>query len=704
VTGRERLSPQEVGILRFHARFLLAAGALAALGAVTFAPPSGRGVLLMLAGTVAVAGLRLGRVRLSKFAYVTATVVPIGSLILLGEAGAAAGAAWIGTAAGDILRRRSAFAAAVNAGREALAAVAGWAGLALAASAGGVAAIGTDAGEQSVFSVAGLPLVPALFVSYFAVSRGLFYFSLVYRAKLNAAERTVLVRYEIVAAALGMLATLGTVAILTFMEGWVSLVALGSFVALPGVVARALLEEGISSEEIRKVAAMEAVITAGMPLAESIARIEEVAERLVDWEWLHVFAAREGELVPIHPAGAEDPDPERLPALRRAALASGEAVVVPDAVVDPRLGPAAPARSLVLHPLIYAGSVVGLLEIAHRHPGVYGRVEMGVLERVAPQLALALQLDGLVRPMTASAADIEQELRVLARRLRNLRESGRQVAGHAAGMRQGISDQGRRTAHGLDLTTVLAGAGEEMATDARRTAEASRQVLSLAGANRGAIEEAVRRLVQLRDFVDGEARALSELAGASAQISDVVGTIGEIAEQTNLLALNAAIEAARAGEQGRGFAVVADEVRKLSDDSNRAAVHAREMVDEVRSRMSAALLRMETGAAGLAGVGELSSAALEAIGRIVEAAGVAEGLTVRIAAGAAEQQRKVAQVRDELAAVSSIADRNGEAATAVAEAAGGQADAVEEIEAAAEALGGVSERLNRYMSLLREGG
>jgi methyl-accepting chemotaxis protein len=687
-----------VAVLRSYAQALMWLGGALVVVAMLRWPPSQTGYLGAAAGIVAVAALRFGAVPLSKFAYITMTVVPVGTLTLLGQPTAALIAAAAGALLGDIARGKQAMAVGINAGREVVSA---------AAAAGVYAAIAAWTRDPSAAAQAAGPLgitgIPALafyFLAYFTFNRGLFYFSLIVRGKLTKAEWMVILRYEFVSAGLGAIATLLVTAAFWYAAegfGWLLILIP---VTVVGMLAKALITEAIASEELRKVVAMEAVIAAGMPLDESLEKIEQLAARLVEWSRLHIYTGQPGRLTAIYPPQRGDGDGLLLDGLRDAALRSDAPVVVEDARKDPRIeeGGGDGPRSIVLQPLRYGTLTLGVLELAHHRPRAYGPGEVRLIERFGRQVALALQLDSLVRPMTTSAAEMEGQLRQLGGRLSQLRESGQGVAGYAAEIRRRIDDQGRRTSRGLDATEALASAADAIARDAGEAARSGSAAGTLASENRAAMREAIERLVELRDFVDGEARELQRLAKASDRISDLVATIADIAEQTNLLALNAAIEASRAGEHGRGFAVVAEEVRKLADSSGRAATKAREMVDGVRTQMGAALERMEQGAARVANVGDLSQTALDSVDRIVGAAAGSAEVTSRMAERAQEQQARVAGLRDEIAAVSQLAAENGEGATRVAEAAREQADTLAEIERAAEALGEVSGRLNTYIA------
>ncbi|HEX2188440.1 MAG TPA: methyl-accepting chemotaxis protein [Longimicrobiaceae bacterium] len=686
------LPPPVVAVLRGYARGMSWLGGLVLLAALAVAAPDAPGWGLAAAGAVAVAGFRWWAVPLSKYAYVTMTVVPVGALTLLGAPVAAVAAAWAGTAVGDVLRRRGGFPALVNAGREALAACAS-AGVFL-----GVLRVVAPPGGPSALSVDGVPALVAYLIAYLVFSRGLFYFSLAFRGKLHPGEWMVLFRHEVIAASLGAVATLavaGAFALYGDGLGWLFILA---FIGAAGVFARALVLEGIASEELRKVMAMETVIAAGVPLHESLADIERLAARLVEWRWLHVYVRSGDGLVPVYPSASPPAALDAARPLRRAALDSDVPVVVADAAADPRLPAGGEVRSVVEQPLRYGRAMMGVLEIAHHRSRSYGPTELRLIERFGRQVALALQLDSLVRPMGQAASEIEAQLRGLGDTATGMRQSGERVAAAAAGIRTGIEVQAGRTAAGLELTSGLAAAAAEMADDAGVVAERSRDAGRLAAENRGAIHQAVGRLVELRDFVDLEAREIAALAGASERISRLVGAIREFADQTNLLALNAAIEAARAGEHGRGFAVVADEVRRLADSSAGASQEAMEMAAAIGAQVEATVRRMEQGAQRVADVGELSQVALEAVERIVAAAEGAAQLTGRIAERVAEQRSGIAGLHDELGAVAEVAERNGAGVRAVADAARGQAESLAEIESAAAALRAVSERLNGYIA------
>jgi methyl-accepting chemotaxis protein len=211
---------------------------------------------------------------------------------------------------------------------------------------------------------------------------------------------------------------------------------------------------------------------------------------------------------------------------------------------------------------------------------------------------------------------------------------------------------------------------QDIASNAQLAAEA-------ANASRDFITEVGNQsrdmLVQMdaiQHATNDSANVIRDLEGKSNQIGEIVQLITSIADQTNLLALNAAIEAARAGEHGRGFAVVADEVRKLAEDSGTAASQISGLIAEIQDGTHAAVDSMEAGTRTVTqGVSELTGT-VEAVQRIVEESNRVAQMAGNIAAAAEQQSASIEEVTatvDEVASISQQAAAGTEETSAAVE-------------------------------------
>jgi methyl-accepting chemotaxis protein len=151
--------------------------------------------------------------------------------------------------------------------------------------------------------------------------------------------------------------------------------------------------------------------------------------------------------------------------------------------------------------------------------------------------------------------------------------------------------------------------------------------------------------------VSNGSKSVEALGVRGEQIGSIIATINDIADQTNLLALNAAIEAARAGEHGRGFAVVADEVRKLAERTTQATNEVSSSIQAIQSETRAAVERMEEGVAEVVKGVELAGTAGQSLTMIVNSSGEVTHMIQSIAAAAEEQSAAAEQVSRSVEAI-----------------------------------------------------
>lgn len=202
--------------------------------------------------------------------------------------------------------------------------------------------------------------------------------------------------------------------------------------------------------------------------------------------------------------------------------------------------------------------------------------------------------------------------------------------------------------------TEMSSTASEVAQNTTQVAEATHAATGDVANAQRCVDASLEEIAALMEQINHAAGSIQSLSEQSQKINSVLSVIGGIAEQTNLLALNAAIEAARAGEQGRGFAVVADEVRNLASRTQASTLEINEMLSALHKLVSQAVKTMEESQQSCVRSVESSRAISESLGSVTSAVTAINDMSTQIATAATEQSSVTEEINRNVYAIQEI--------------------------------------------------
>jgi methyl-accepting chemotaxis protein len=245
--------------------------------------------------------------------------------------------------------------------------------------------------------------------------------------------------------------------------------------------------------------------------------------------------------------------------------------------------------------------------------------------------------DALGNAFSTMVAKNRQQIQEILEGVNVLASSGSEIMASVSQLTSGAAETSTAVSETTTTVEEVKQTTDVTSQKAKHVSELGRKSVEISQTGIKAIEETIQGMNKIKEQVESIADMVVRLSEQSQAIGEIIATVNDLAEQSNLLAVNASIEAAKAGEQGKGFAVVAQEIRSLAAQSKQATTQVRNILFDVQKAISSAVMATELGSKAVEAGVKLSTQAGEAIDVLAESVNEATNASIQIAASSQQQ-------------------------------------------------------------------
>jgi len=276
--------------------------------------------------------------------------------------------------------------------------------------------------------------------------------------------------------------------------------------------------------------------------------------------------------------------------------------------------------------------------------GIAGQVASGNLTVNTPQDDRADEIGDLLRAFREMITKLRQTTREINEGVGVLASSSSEILATTTQVASGAAETASAVSETTATVEEVKQTAQVSSQKAKYVSDSAQKVAQVSQSGRKSVEDAVQGMQHIQEQMESIAESIVRLSEQSQAIGEIIATVNDLAEQSNLLAVNAAIEAAKAGEQGKGFGVVAQEVKSLAEQSKQATAQVRTLLGDIQKATSAAVLATEQGNKAVeAGVKQTTETG-EAIRLLAESINEAAQAATQIAASSQQQMVGMDQV------------------------------------------------------------